>query len=158
MIFCKQLRAELEVDVEIDHAARFVGLEAPMVDHALEGSLGVGDVDAPSLPGPGLTWLVKRSRTILKPITRSATMLALLAALADARGEAPGQELGITLDLGDQPVHLIRAVGDELSARRGSASLFSWPGAAPARAPTRPPQAYDAAGGRVGERAGAVCS
>src|SRR5208282_4746665 len=37
----------------------------------------------------------------------------VVAALADARAYAPGQEFGIALDIGDEIEHLLRRVGQE---------------------------------------------
>ena len=80
---------------------------------------------------------VKRSRNILKPMIRSATHVIGFA-LADAGADAPGQELRIALDIGDQVEHLLRRIGQHplfgVGRHRSGSSAAAMPGSCASRA------------------------
>src|SRR5207248_4049566 len=100
---------EFEIDKEIEPAAARHPLEHPMVVEIAERPLGIGDIDAP------------------RRVERDARGKALAEhaepddqigddeiglALADPRADAPRQEFGIALDVGDQGEKLLRRVGE----------------------------------------------
>ena len=106
----QQRRAEVAVDAEIYHRPALGGQEAPVRRHVRQGPVRVGDVDAfrrrqrdaggeALAKGPEAHPEVGDDKRPLPP--------------ADARPGAPGNELGITLDIRDKGEHLIRRIGHE---------------------------------------------
>ena len=140
----QELRAELEVDVEVDERASPRKLRAgrhrledPVVVEMLERPVGVAHVDAPSAVEPDM-----RGEALADHPEADHEVgddLALRAA-ADARGEAPGQELRIALDLRDEVEELLGRIGQQplLGMRRHGArarlSARAWRRARPSGA------------------------
>src|SRR5690242_12383876 len=108
----QHLRAELEIDIEVDERTA-VGLRQkdPMIVEVLERAFTVGDIDA-----VGSAQHHARSEALAHHLVADQKIaedfVALL--LADARADAPGQEFGIALDIGNEIEELLSRVRQQL--------------------------------------------
>ncbi len=100
-------RLELEIDKEIEAAAARHLLEHPMVVEVAERPLGVGDVNAARRVelDPRREALAEHAKTD-DQIGNDQVGVSL----ANTRADAPWQEFGIALDIGDQSEQLLRRV------------------------------------------------
>src|SRR3546814_16823046 len=91
----------LEVDVEVDEATLRVVLEDPVVLEVLEGPFGVGDVDAAA----GRIGFHAAGEALAEHLEADDEVRddEVLLPREHPRALAPGQELGVVLDVADQP-------------------------------------------------------
>src|SRR5260370_37424951 len=100
---------EFEMDKEVDAAAARHSCEDPMVVEAAERALRIGHIDM-----PGRVERHPRGEALAEYLEPNDQIGddQIGATLPDARGEAPGQELRIALDVGNEREELLRRVGE----------------------------------------------
>src|SRR6185437_10202334 len=106
----EEARAELEIDIEVDEAALFLRDEGPVVGQVLERAFAVAHIDA---VGPAQD--DARGEALAHHLVADEEIAEdfVALALADARADAPGQEFGIALDIGDEIEELRLGIGEK---------------------------------------------